>query len=162
MRTARFRSVVLFLPIAVLVATEARPPSFAEMAHNILLDMTTLRSSCGEFTCSTVCLVSTDHKVVQDGGSDGGGDHDCLATDLGCSYHDCNGLVISLHDLERLMQLLPQLDGQELIALGSSDLGLLINRDRGALQVLGCNDLVVASVPLSLEQVVWLEAAESS
>jgi hypothetical protein len=146
-------ALMLSVPVVALAATTDGPTPTGVEVGELLSEFAA--TACTH-NCDTVCVVSTEHKVLENPGNALGPDHSFLYTQLGCGYHDC--IEEQQQDVEQLVELLPDLGGAELVAFSLQDIGLTINRDRGAIQVIGCNDLVVASVPLSQAQADWLAA----
>jgi hypothetical protein len=79
---------------------------------------------------------------------------------MGCEYHHCqvSFAPLSPEDLDRLLDLVPALRANDLFALHEKEKALSLNYDRQAVQVLGCDDLVVASVPFTPDQIRGLRS----
>lgn len=142
----------------VAVGADVAPLGPADHAR-VLLEEITSSISC-DYACTTgqpACALSTDHIVY---GSEGGGflgaNHGCM-TSSSCSYHRCT--PTEEEDLEQLVELLPTVAPADLQGLAGEEVGLVINAERGALQLVGCEGLVLVSVPFSEEQAAWFDAA---
>lgn len=96
------------------------------------------------------CLASTDHRSKQGGTSHGGSYHGCLGTEMGCDYHGC-GISLNPGYLERLVDLVASLPRSELLEMVELEPNLALNAERGALQVVGCDQTIVATMPFPPE-----------
>lgn len=138
--------VLLLIPF--LGGAGAGAPTAVEAEVRGLLAELSAGLNCGGHTCETrfPCL-SDAHRVLEGGSGSYGPDHGCLSVVTGCGYHACDG--DGEEDLDLLASLLPTLDLRTLEALEFEGLGLRVNTERGAIQLLGCQDRVVMSVPFS-------------
>ena len=99
-------------------------------------------------------------------GNDGGTDHDCqLGTcDIVGGEHDhsCDRMaeLVPPEALHELLELIPQIPTRLLMAMDREDPNLFVNRNRKAVQVLGCQGLVLASIDLTTAQVGVLDSLE--
>ena len=51
--------------------------------------------------------------------------------------------------MDRILEIIPEVPGQQLLAMDEAEPNLLLNLERQAIQVLGCEGLVVASVEMT-------------
>ena len=110
-------------------------------------------ASLSNLSCGTNCefggCVGSEHQNwTHSGGNDGGERHTCAFSSAGCGDHTCNE-TIGIRELETLV---PSLDGASLQTLAAKHDGLLVNAERGAIQVLGCGGQVVLSVNFTEQQ----------
>lgn len=72
----------------------------------------------------------------------------------GCRmWHSCDPrLTLASSELNVVVDLLPELPAEDLVALHETEPNVTFNRDRLAVQVLGCQGTVLASVPLTSDQ----------
>ena len=90
-------------------------------------------------------------------GNDDGEVHSC-AGGSGCRDHNCNpNYTMAPDDLRTLIETVPSIPAKTLIAIDQAETNLLVNRDRRAVQVIGCEGLVLASVELTQAQQRELE-----
>lgn len=115
--------------------------------------VTAVAAVCG-FGCShTSCGGAFEaHEVWSSGEGFNGAEHNCKIVPLGCGYHNCMAEEQEPQDIDRLADLLPDLSPDEVLALAARKASVQINRDRSAIQVFGCNEDVIAHVPMSAEQ----------
>lgn len=117
--------------------------------------LTTYRASvsCVAECTHQLCQLTSQHRLNEDGGSDQGVAHNCIETDAGCDYHACGG---GGGELDGLADLLMSADAEDLRALEALELGVSVNLDRDAVQVVGCGNEIALSVPLSDGQLAGL------
>ena len=85
-------------------------------------------------------------------GNDGGELHACVG-DAGCSAHQCDPtFTLAPDDLRTLIQMIPAIPASTLADIGRTEANLLLNQDRRAVQIMGCEGLVLASVELTPTQ----------
>ena len=85
-------------------------------------------------------------------GNDGGELHACVGG-AGCSAHNCNpNYTLAPDDLRTLIQLIPSISAETLTAIDRVDTNLFLNPGRRAVQIMGCEGLVLASVELTPAQ----------
>ena len=95
----------------------------------------------------------TDHGNCQLGTCDiVGGEHD----------HSCDRMaeLVPPEALHELLELIPQIPTRHLVAMDRDDPNLFVNRNRKAVQVLGCEGLVLASIDLTTAQAGVLDSPE--
>lgn len=124
---------------------------------------TTLSTLLEVMHCEYACEVSpcgyTGHKLAWTplGNADqflGMGEHDCYEG-ISCSpVHDCpdhgkTDLALTVQAMDRILEIIPEIPGQQLLAMDEAEPNLLLNVERQAIQVLGCEGLVVASVEMT-------------
>ena len=142
-----------FPPLASAGAADRGSGSAVDEVATILNSATLVANGAAcDIDCSYFCISSTDHRTwTDDHGDFFGARHGCIDTMLGCGYHDCQPFAHG--DLDRLEELLPRLDPTDLVTLTSTAHSrLLINHERRALQVVGCGDAIVLSLPASEQQ----------
>lgn len=122
----------------------------------LLLGELIARRECS-YDCEAAGMCGTaGHKIIA-GTNVVGPEHACLITSMGCSYHQsCSG--DGDEDLDQLQELLAITDLGALAAIETDGLGLHVNRERGTIQVIGCDGLVTASIPLSGRQEAQLRS----
>jgi hypothetical protein len=157
-----------FLPLVLLSAFLAavpasiaeRPELGAEAVHAMaLLEVLEGVDECG-YTCSYWCAVQGDHKLDEGGAAFTAGlgsAHFCVPFEAGCTAHLCDGGLdeeeeeeheeLEAKDLLTLEQLLESASSHEISMMLAQSPRLEYNRGRDALQVIGCDDGVVLSVP---------------
>ncbi len=85
-------------------------------------------------------------------GNDGGELHACVGG-AGCSAHQCDPTyTLAPDDLRTLIQMIPSIPASTLASIGRAEANLLLNQDRRAVQIMGCEGLVLASVELTPAQ----------
>lgn len=148
----RVNLVWLGLALApVTMAGASHQPTWMEEVGDALAAYRANRSCNAECT-HQLCSLTSQHRLNENGGNDQGVQHFCIETELGCDYHECG----SGGDLDGLVDLLTLANAADLRALESLDLGVSVNLQRAAVQVVGCGDKIALSVPLSAEQLVGL------
>ena len=119
--------------------------------------------------CEYACEVSpcgyTGHQLTWTplGNADqflGMGAHDCYEG-ISCSPHDCpdhgkTDLALAIQAVDGILELIPEIPGQQLLAMDEAEPNLLLNMERQAIQVLGCEGLVMASVEMTPGQMADL------
>jgi hypothetical protein len=132
-------------------------------APDVATTLSTLRElmHC-EYACEVTPCGGTGHQLKwgELGNADqyrGGHEHPCFEA-LDCSpYHDCpphgnTDLALAIQAVDRILELIPEIPGQQLLAMDETEPNLLLNMERQAIQVLGCEGLVVASVEITPDQ----------
>lgn len=85
-------------------------------------------------------------------GNDGGEIHACVGGS-GCYPHQCDPTyTLAPDDLRTLIQMIPSIPANTLASIGRAEANLLLNQDRRAVQIMGCEGLVLASVELTPDQ----------
>ena len=75
--------------------------------------------------------------------------HGCATPDT-CASHKCaEQTTLAPDELNTVVELIPDLSLRALVALHDAEPNLLLNVERQAVQVLGCQGLVLASVELT-------------
>ena len=94
------------------------------------------------------------------GGNDTGRLHLCRGAAT-CFEHACFwSLTLAPHELVTVVDLVSRLSAGELVALQEAEANLSLNRDRNALQVLGCQGKALASIKLTSGQKAVLDLIE--
>lgn len=91
----------------------------------------------------------TEHEMTTLPGNDGGEFHTCAISFNGCRDHRCDAYARDLPELESLLGSLDRASVDDLAGIHPS---MFVNRERRALQVLGCGEKVILSIPLSTTQ----------
>lgn len=92
-------------------------------------------------------------------GNDGGYPHLSCMDLFECRIHDCNpNFTLAPGELNVVVDMLATLPAKEIAALHEAEPNLTLNRGRSAVQVLGCQGTVLASVALGPSRVRALEA----
>lgn len=83
-----------------------------------------------------------------------GGIHHMSCWSGGCRmWHSCNPrLTLAPNDLDIVVDLLSELSAEEIVAIHDAEPNVTFNDRRLAVQVLGCQGTVLASVPLATHQ----------
>lgn len=148
----RIFALLGLMPLLLSAGVDRATPTMLETTEAVLATFAGGLAGCGTTNCSTC---PSGQLVVQNpGGTDKGPYHNCIVTELGCSYHDCGFDPGGMAMVDELSRLLPTLDGSSLLRLqeGHDGLVLVVNPGRRAVQLLGCNGLVVRSIPLTASQ----------
>lgn len=151
MRRIRFVIVLsAVFAIAVLGVGDRAEGSSPAPASVRLHEVTRILESV-PLECTTNCEFSgcadgRHNNYEQAGGNDGGEEHSCAWSLNQCGDHNCNP------DFASLGGLLQSLNAGELSALAAADSRVRFNFARSAIQVMGCNDLVLVSVNMSERQ----------
>ena len=92
------------------------------------------------------------HSWCELGGCSGSGEHD----------HSCDRMaeLVSPEVLNEMLELIPQIRTQQLVVMDREDPNLFVNRKRRAVQILGCQGLVLASVDLTTTQAAALDSLD--
>jgi hypothetical protein len=153
---------VSILAVGTAATDTARTPSASVELRAALLALGTPPAEC-ETQCEyTSCWSSSDHKnQAHANGTNTGTIHGCQFTENGCRDHDCEVTFgdahVSLADLENLLR---AVSGDALATMAQLNGRLIINRARGAAQIISCGARVVVSVQLSPRQITEIAAAE--
>ncbi len=164
------RTTLLLLGFAVLLA--AMPPSangsgVSDFDEAVAILAVIEGLEC-DWQCGLNCPAEDQHDLYASRfGNDDDldlGEHWCMEFQFGCATHTCGGgseeprlLPAQLKELEGILVTAPP---SELVALMAQTNGLEFNSERGAAQVIGCDDLVILSVPLNDDVTTALTEAE--
>lgn len=154
MRTMGLILITALVAAATAAAVPAEKSGYVSAAEALRsINVNTVQS------CTTNCefggCFGAEHEnQTNAGGNDGGEVHDWALSTEGCGDHQCDAQLQM--DLRTLEQTLPMLTADELEGLAGVSAQIHLNRDRAAVQVLGCNDLVMLSMNLSEAQRVAL------
>lgn len=143
--------ITLLALLLTLAATGDRPDPTPVTTYDAASVMLTAVDGMGEcpLNCETSTCTGEMHKTVVPMGGGGIADGElhetCWDTGSCADWHDCtdNEDEVPDIDLDRLEQLLPQLDGAELQSLELAHARLALNLERRAVQVIGCDDATV-------------------
>ena len=112
------------------------------------------------------CKDATHNNASAVGGNDGGKEHNWCEPG-GCSEsgehdHSCDRMaeLVPPEALHELFELIPQIQTRQLLSMDREDPNLFVNRRRKAVQVLGCEGLVLASIDLTPPQAATLALLE--
>lgn len=109
--------------------------------------------------CNTTCTICTENPMRHKNTNDltplaehvGWTHEQCQST--GCAFHNCViGVTLAPEELEDVLQLLPSVPAVDLLAMDDAQPNLVLDMNRGAVQVLGCQGLALASVELTPAQ----------
>ncbi len=161
-RTASFLVLTIFLAVPGFAGTASPERSGAAARLATLLDynVSLCNTNCELGGCSRG---KHSNELRMEEGNDGGKAHGscepghCAET-KGEHVHKCESSsmaqLLSPEALEDMLDLIPRIPTQELLAMDRVEPNLLFNGNRRAVQVLGCNGLVLASVELTAAQAI--------
>lgn len=106
--------------------------------------------------CNTTCTICTENPRRHMNTNDAtpfaqhvGWTHE-LCQPTGCAFHNCViGVTLAPEELDDVVRLLPSIPAVDLVAMDDSQPNLVLDMNRGAVQVLGCQGLALASVELT-------------
>jgi len=124
--------------------------------------MATLEAGLPTLDEREACTTQCEYMICEPGehfnafdinlGGDGGEEHNCVFGPEGCAAHICGGeeeqAVVASIDA-----LIGQLEGSEFEAVDQRFEKFYLNYTRGAIQILGCDNQVLLSRPLSDSQI---------
>lgn len=142
-------AVVVVLAGAAPALVDDSPPAAEAQVAQLLTNMGALRQCTTN--CEFDCASSDQHaNYTHAGGNDGGEIHSCAWSSNSCRDHSCS---VSMNEqLSQLQTLVATLDGTALRRLDEQHALLFINRDRHAVQILGCEDQIVLTMNLTRAQ----------
>jgi hypothetical protein len=135
----------------------ARESSAAARLHSALLALGRPSDSCTTQCEYTSCDDPKHKNATHSSATNGGTTHNCEFSEGGCTDHRCNVEFDNAHvDLTAVETMLREVSGAELKSLSRINSRLIINRDRGAAQIVSCGQRIAVSVQLSKEQILAL------
>lgn len=143
--------ITLMALLLTLAATGDRPDPTAMTAYEAASVLLTAVDEVGDcpLNCESSMCPGEEHSTVTATGglADGELHEECWDTGTCEDWHECdpsfNEDEVAHVDLDRLEQLLPQLDGAALESLELAHARLALNLERRAIQVIGCDDATV-------------------
>lgn len=149
---------VLLLPMVLLAigaTSDARRLGDDTQRVLVLLEQITVAEPCG-FNCELTSCPGTEHKLAEnelgnDTDVDGVGAHPCFEVDGGCEVHGCQPELAAT--INQLPPLLRQMNGDQILLLARTQPErLVVNLNRKALQVVGCDGQVSLSLNMTAQQ----------
>ena len=154
----RFAAPVALLFTFAGAAETTSPEAAARISSFLSYDASDCNTNCEIAICRLLGTPGHANALMDpdEDGNDKGEIHSC-AYPKSCDAHTCGGPPpgggLASLDLTTVAGLIPELSSDELTAMHAEEPNLLLNLERNAVQVLGCQGLVLASVELTPSQV---------
>lgn len=140
--------------VALLAAADApttrRGDAEHYLANSVERSLVAVSASSCSLNCEFTCSGNNHQAWPRAGGNDGGEQHGCTMSPEGCGAHTCNPTLMSA--IDKLEAMLPEMSGASLDALQRRHADLVVNLERGAVQVRGCGGDILLSINLGERQ----------
>jgi len=154
--------VLLSASVAAVPSGVPDDPNIGDSERRAMLILDRIESvdDC-DYTCHFECPYIGEHGLYWGGSAftdNGGGSHHCIEFEFECSAHLCGGggtteeeqdADVHPEDLAELEALLETASPAAVRSMMAESARLEYNHDRDALQVIGCDEQVILSVPMN-------------